>query len=143
MDTVGRVVRTCIAAGLLAGAVVAGDSTASAAPTTHTVHVKAIRLQLHQSGHTFVFAEKDLIGGKVVGYDSATCHYVVHANTTYCDASFSRVRGLTHVHLKVDGSGHGTGKITGGTGAYRNATGTVKFVGLSQTRSKITLVYKG
>jgi hypothetical protein len=141
MNTVARMAGACIAAGVLAGTVAAGASTAAA--TTHTVHLTAVRLQLHPSGHTFVFAEKDLIDGNVVGYDSATCHYVPARNTTHCDAAFARVRGITYVHLTVDGSGHGAGRITGGTGAYRNATGTVRFLGVSQTRSKLTFIYNG
>jgi hypothetical protein len=139
MNTMTRVAGVCIASGVLTGTLIAGGSTAAA--TAHTVRFTAVRLQLHQSGHTFVFAEKDLIDRGVVGYDSATCHYVPSVNRTHCDAAFSRVRGLTYVHLTVDGSGHGAGRITGGTGSYRNATGTVRFLGVSQTRSKFTFVY--
>jgi len=143
MRTVARVTGACIAASVLTGAVVAGVGTASASPATHTVHLTAVRLQLHQAGHTFAFAEKDLIHGRVVGYDSVNCHYVASANVSHCDIAFARIKGLTYVHIDVDGSGHGTGRITGGTRKYRHASGTVRFVGLSQTRSSFTLHYHG
>jgi hypothetical protein len=47
---------------------------------------------------------------------------------------------MLYVHATVGQTGHGTGKVTGGTRAYNGATGTVALApGSSQNQTKITI----
>jgi hypothetical protein len=143
MERVALAGGACLAAVGVVIAILAGAFTASAQTASHRVRLTAVQLKQVQFGNTFVFTEKDLVAGKVVGYDSVRCHYSASQNSSACTGAFARARGLTYMNLNVDSTGHGSGRITGGTGAYHHATGTVHFVGVSHTRSRIIFVYNG
>jgi hypothetical protein len=106
----------------------------AAAPPAHT-HQPPKTLRLHVVGDSdirtprgYIAIDKDYgPSGKQVGSDVTTCRAASRAATTArCDVGLGLAGGLltiTFTETEASPVFHGT--VTGGTGAYRNATGTV------------------
>ena len=136
-----------ITIGIAAAAVAAGTAAAvvdaaAASTATHTSRFTAVVLKSTQVRSTFMQAEKDMQRGKVIGYDAVSCAFNVSTHKASCDGSFARPNGLLYVHATVDQTGHGSGRVTGGTRAYKGASGTIKLApGSGQNQTKITITY--
>lgn len=119
---------------------------ASAHGTTHTL--KFVSVQKDTVGFTratggFQGTEFN-VAGKKVGFDmlyfAATSPSTVAVNFTvdtkggflYCTFTFNPRTGVVT-----------SGKVTGGTGAFAGATGTIKVKTISRTRHAITITYSG
>jgi hypothetical protein len=79
------------------------------------------------AGDILVFTEK-LFGahGKAAGSDAASCVYLFDATSSLCTGTYSVHGGQIMVQLLQPGpTGVYTQAITGGTGTYAGATGTV------------------
>jgi hypothetical protein len=127
-------------AAVAAGGAAAVVDAAAASTATHTIRLTAVVLKSTSIKNSFVQAEKDMQRGKVTGYDAVSCAFNNATHKANCDGSFARADGMLYVHATVDQTGHGTGKVTGGTRAYKGATGTVALApGSSQNQTKITI----
>jgi len=130
------------AAAVTAGVAAAVVDAAAASTTTHTIRLTAVALKSTQVKESFVQAEKDMQAGKITGYDSVLCTFNSTTHKMVCDGSFARADGLLYVHATVNQTNHGTGRVTGGTRAYKGATGTVTLApGATQNQTKITISY--
>jgi hypothetical protein len=142
--TSSRLARTAVVAiaagGAVAGAV--GFSAAAPAKSQHTLKFTTVQIADKQIGDYDVAANKETAGGKVVGFDSTSCLIDVHTHVAKCAISASRADGTFRgtVALSLD-SGTGTGKLTGGTRAYRGATGTITAKAISQSKTVVTISY--
>jgi hypothetical protein len=134
-------------AGLLAVAgVTVAPQLGSASPakaTTHTLKLAAHETATHniQPNH-FIGADTDKspATGKVRGYDSITGHFNLKTHTVKIDAAVALKGGLITAHLV--GSGKTLdGDITGGTGKYKNITGTIHTLDKGHKVTLITLKY--
>jgi hypothetical protein len=136
-----------IAVALAAAAVTAAGTAAvvdaaAASTTSHTIRLTAVALKTTQIKNSFTQAEKDVQRGKVTGYDSVSCVIDNTIHKAVCDGSFARATGMLYVHATVGQAGHGAGKVTGGTRAYKGATGTITLApGTTQNRTKITITW--
>lgn len=131
-------------AALTAGVTTAALAAAAASPAQHTIRLTAVQLKSSQIGNSFVQAEKDLQRGKVTGYDTVTCVFNTKTHKAGCDAAVARANGLIYAHVVVAQTGTGSGKITGGTRAFKGATGTVTVSpGSAKNRTKIVIKYMG
>ena len=144
-------IRTSIAAAgaaaVLAGAgAVMLPAVASAHSTTHTLKFTAVTMtpQAKFSSTSFGQAEKDLnSAGKVIGYDVINVEFNPTTNTATGAVSLSTNGGMLYGALKLTQTGtavHGT--VTGGTGAFKGATGTITGTqNKAGTRTAVTVTY--
>jgi hypothetical protein len=130
---------------VFAGAAATPQETAT---TGTSIHVE--RLSLHATA-TRILGKHDFAGtevvrsratGKVVGFDSFTGHIGRHDRITY-DSAFAFKGGLLLVRLHtVAGTSRYAGRVTGGTGDYRGATGTLSGRDLGEGNTHLTLRYR-
>ena len=131
------------ATAVLTGAAFAAVEAAAATSTSHTIKLTAVQLKSSQGSNSFTQAEKDLQHGTVTGYDAVSCVFNVKTHRVGCDGSFARKDGVIYVHATVGHNGRGTGRVTGGTRAYKGATGTIALApGAGRNQTKITITYK-
>ena len=140
--------RTTAAIGIASTAcVVAGvATTAAAAPatTTHTLHLTTKQLQDVMAGHTDVAADKDMQRGETTGYDATSCRIDLQTHVASCLIAVARRNGMLfgHAHINLD-TGKGTGKITGGLGGLKGATGTISAApGATKNTTAVTVHYQ-
>jgi hypothetical protein len=144
-------VRTSIAA---AGAavVLAGTgalllpAVASAHSTTHTLKFTAVTVtpQTFFTKTSAGQAEKDVnSAGKVIGYDVVNVEFNPTTNTASGGVTLSTNGGFLYGALKFTSTSsvvHGT--VTGGTGAFKGATGTITGnQNKAGTRTAVTITY--
>jgi hypothetical protein len=82
--------------------------------------------------------------GKTIGFDelyfAATSASSANANVTG-DFSGGLLYGTFTVNFKTGAITNG--KVTGGTGAFAGATGTIKAKSISKTKTAVTITYSG
>jgi hypothetical protein len=119
---------------------------ASARTTTHTLKFISVEKAEHSFSKTS-FGEQDTdvnAKGKTVGFDmiygSLTSATSATLNITG-DLSGGFLYGTGTVNVKT--GAFSKGKVTGGTGSFRGATGTIKAKDISATKTAVTITYKG
>lgn len=143
MNIARKLAVTAAAAAIATGGALAAVEAAAATATTHTMKFTAVTLKSSQAGNSFVQAEKDVQNGKIAGYDTVSCAFNTKTHKAACDAAVARANGLIYVHVVIGQTGRGTGTVTGGTRAYKGATGTVTTApGANQNQTKIAITYK-
>ena len=126
--TNSRIVRGAVVATVAGGAVAGAISFGFAAPaaTSHTLKFTSSTIADHISGFYDIAANVEKHNGKVVGYDTTDCHMNIQTKTARCVVDIARsegtMRGTINLNLTT---GVGTGKVTGGTRAYKGATGSI------------------
>ena len=128
----------------LAGAATFQD-TATAKTTTHVKHLVLNETGSHNLTKTqFVGTDRarSTATGKVVGFDSFTGHVDPKANKLFVQAAFAFKGGLllARAHT-VLGEGRFKGQVTGGTGSFRGAEGTLSARTLKNGNMVVTLTY--
>jgi hypothetical protein len=129
---------------LTAGTAVAATS-ASAAAKTHTLVLHGTSLSTKTLPKSQEVAANTLKkSGKVVGYSTNSCNYT---HEDKCSVTYALAGGVLYGHLTypitTGTSETGTGKITGGLGAFTHAKGTIKVVtGGGAASATITIKYK-
>ena len=134
------------AAATAGGLVLAVTSAGTAAParqaTHHRLSFTAHALSSRQVGSDHLIeSDRAVKSGQVIGYTANSCTFDFSAGTAHCWVTFARPRGELRSKVTVNAeTGQSTGRITGGTGAYRGATGTVTGQqGSDQDTVRITL----
>jgi hypothetical protein len=144
MSTFTRACLGTTAVGLALTAVAAAPQLGSAAPATHTLKLIAHQTASHSSGKNgFLGADTDRSAktGEVVGYDSITGHFNLKTHLVKIDAAVALKGGLLTAHLSGSGdTNRFDGTITGGTGKYAGAQGTIHTHGKGK-RTVITFEY--
>ena len=144
-----KVRRSIVAAG---AAVVLGGTgaallpaVASASSATHTLAFTAVQVKsVSFTRTTGANQETDVKAGKTVGFDmiyfAATSATSAAVNITV-DISGGFLYGTATVSNKTGAVTNG--KVTGGTGAFKGATGTIKAKALNKagTRHAVTIIY--
>lgn len=141
--------RAGLAAGMAATVVAAGigvatAATGSAATTSHTMRFVGSQLKDVQSGYTDVATDKNTWKGKTTGYDVTSCVIDIHTHVATCKVAIARAQGILfgRAHVNVD-TGKGSGTVTGGSGGFHGATGTMTIEpGPNQDSNKITINYQ-
>lgn len=140
-------------AGLAAGAALvlatAGISTAVAATghqaaTTHTMHIVSTQLKDVIVNGVDVATDRNAWKGQTTGYDVTSCTISTTTHVATCKVAVARAQGILYAraHVNVD-NGQGSGTVTGGSGGFRGATGTVTVgPGPTQNSTKITISYQ-
>jgi len=134
-----------MAAALGTGALVL-PAVASASSATHTLKFTAVqKASVMFTKTTGASQETDLnTAGKTVGYDmiyfAATSPTSAAVNITV-DTSGGFLYGTATVSIKTGAVTNG--KVTGGTGAFAGATGTITVKTVSSTKHAVTITYSG
>ena len=122
------------------GVVGLGGATATASAKSHTIKFTAIATSLSTPTQSGAFYESYVAVSSQSTTDGVlSC--VASASSWTCDAAGADATGILDSHFTLSlTTGALTGTVTGGTGAYADATGTVsgKEVALGE---KITVVY--
>jgi hypothetical protein len=118
-----------LVAGVAAYAAQAGSTaqrTMRIVATQHAFHVVGVGKKGPAPGAVMVFSEKLAQGGKAVGSDHIVCTFTGTwpGETDFCRAVFE-LRGGSVVAEGVSARGPFTVAVTGGTGRYAGARGTV------------------
>ena len=117
---------------------------ANAGPVSHTVSFTADQLaQANFSSTTSGVQDKDIDkAGKVVGYDILSTAYDPQTKKATVDVAVVTNGGLLY-GLMPTGASVSDGKVTGGTGIFQNATGSITAAPInnSQTLTAVTITY--
>jgi hypothetical protein len=122
---------TALTAATAGGLVLALTAAGTAAParqvTHHQLSFTAHSLASRQVGSDHLIeSDKAVKSGHVIGYTANSCTFDFSAGTAHCWVTFARPRGELRSKVVVNAAtGQSTGRITGGTGIYHGATGTV------------------
>ena len=142
-DLEGFVKIASFVAALVAGAVLAGA--AQAAGGSEVIRFVAVRVSQQQpNSKTFIQAENDLINGKKAGHDTLTCK-VISQSKANCSIVIVFPAGTLKAKFATgftQSSGKGT--ISGGTGKYAGAAGTLAWRNLNTegTRTSVVVTLK-
>jgi hypothetical protein len=145
MNKYTRAAGVMITTGALAagGYGVVGMASAAVASTAHTIRFVSHPIRDVHLGNTDVQTSRETHAGKTVGYDISDCVFDFSVGRAACHVAVGRRGGLLYgaFHFNANANnGPLHGKITGGTGVYRGATGT--FVGTQRSGStKIVVTY--
>jgi len=141
-------IRTSIAAVGAAALVGTGafmlPALASPASTTHTLKFISVTKKMALLTKTAGAAQDTDVNskGKVVGFDELYIKDVAAttspANVTV-DTKGGMLYGTFTINLHTGAATHA--KVTGGTGAFKGATGTFKAVPITSTRTRVTITY--
>jgi hypothetical protein len=144
-------IRTSIAAA--GAAVVLGGAwglvlpaVASAHTATHTLKVTSVLSgqAVFSAGRAAGRAENDLnSAGEIIGFDVVYVAVNPETGTESGNVTFDTDGGLLYGTLKITSSPVINGTVTGGTGAFQGATGTIlgKSLNKSGTRTAVTITY--
>ncbi len=119
------------AATLLAGTglvvLTATDGSASAARQNHVLTVSVRTVGSSQLGDRYlVESDKVTRNGKTIGYTANSCTFDFAAGLAHCLVTMARPQGQLRAKVTVNAETNQIqGRVVGGTGAYRGATGTV------------------
>jgi hypothetical protein len=119
---------------------------AIAAPhaATHTLKFTSItKSQTNFSKSQFGQADVDKSGGKIIGFDTLNIKFIPKTNTGKGNVVVNLKAGFINSTLKISSTGAITGKLTGGTGKFKNVTGTLAATNLNKagTRTAVTITY--
>ena len=140
-----------IAAGAAAivgtGAFIVPAAAASARPITHTLQFTAeTKGSVAFSSSTEAVQDTDVnSAGKVVGYDMIYLA-LVSSTTAAINITVDVNGGMLYGTATINGEGVvSDGKVTGGTGEFKGATGTftVKTLNKAGTRHAVKITYRG
>jgi hypothetical protein len=126
---------TSVAAALLLVVSASGSGTTRARGTT--IRVVQKRTSFHPSGNLLTLTDNLFQHGKKIGRDQIACVHTGPGTFFECYASSLLPKGQIEGQAAVDPihSHRFTVAITGGTGAYRTARGTIENVDVSKTET--------
>jgi hypothetical protein len=136
-------------AGLIGTSAFLLPAVASPHSATHTLTFTSIELKsLNFAKTQFGQADKDVNSAhKTVGFDSLNGVFDPKTGSVTIDVSFDAAGGFMYFHLHAtDSKGDSfAGKMTGGTGAFKNATGSLVAHNLNKagSRTAVTITYQG
>jgi hypothetical protein len=129
-------------AGLVLAVSAAGTASPAPQAKSHRLSFTAHALSSVQSGRTHLIeSDKAVKSGSIIGYTANSCTFDFAAGQAHCLVTLARPQGQLRSKVTVDAqTGRSVGRITGGSGAYRGAKGTVTGQeGASRDTVKITL----
>lgn len=107
------------------GATVAATAAPSAA-RTHTLSFATHTIASKTSGSRLIEADRLVRSGSTIGYSANTCLFDFAAHTAHCTVTLARPQGQLRAKATINAdTGTVSGRVTGGTGMYQGATGTV------------------
>lgn len=135
---------TAVATLAFSGLAITGTSHAAphrAASTSHQLSFVSRTVASHRIGrNALIETDKAVRNGSVIGYTANSCTFDFAAATAHCLVTLARADGQLRTRVTVDNeTGVVRGAVTGGSGAYSGATGTVAGRATSPSSVAITL----
>jgi hypothetical protein len=130
---------------VLAGSLVAAVAAVPAsAVAPQTIALTSITLKHVVPDKTsFISTSVDKSGGKVVGYDVATGSFNAKTHKARITDALALAGGvITSTYVIKSDPNDLHGKIIGGTGAYKDATGTIRVQAINDKKSTVTVTLK-
>ncbi|HEY6934371.1 MAG TPA: hypothetical protein VI452_13320 [Marmoricola sp.] len=127
-----------------AGALIV-PAVASGSATTHTAKFTAVlQKQAQFSKRSFGETDKNLSHGKIVGFDVINGRVNPNTNRPHGWVAVSTRGGMMFGTLRFTNGPVTRGSITGGTGRFSGATGTIyaKSLNSSGTRTAVVVTYR-
>lgn len=143
--TIAAIATTAALGGTCALLVPAASASPSAAKT-HTLTFTSVQVSAVNYSETVINVEdRDLNkAGKVTGFD--LLHVVINPKkgTAAVNVAFETSGGFAYGLVAGSNTGVMHGKVTGGTGAFKGATGTIlaKSLNRAGTRTAVTITYR-
>ena len=110
--------------------------------TTHTLRLNSITKGGHQVGpRSFAGIDVDKRHGKILGYDTVSGKFNIKTHIAVLDVAAALRGGLLYIHGRSNEAGDFAGKVTGGTGRFHGATGTVTGTQVNNNTTKIVVHY--
>jgi hypothetical protein len=141
-------IRTSIAAASTAAALgitgaIVLPAAASAHAVTHTLTFTSVQqAQVKFSATSSGTEDKDVSkAGKVIGYDVLNITADPTTGKVSAWVTVSTAGGFLYGSLKLSSNPTTHGTVTGGTGAFAGATGTITGKSLSATKTAVTITY--
>jgi hypothetical protein len=102
------------------------EGPASAHAVTHTMTFTNRQITDKVINDVDLATDRNLQHGTLVGYDVTSCRIDLDTHVAHCAVALTRRAGLMYAraHINVD-TGRGAGIVTGGTGRFAGATGTI------------------
>jgi hypothetical protein len=130
-----------LSVGTIAGVVGVNAAAATAASTSHTLNFIAVATSTSpttKTGHYFE-SDVDVANSSTIANDVLSC--VTGKSSVACWVALSNDNGMLYGHFVISFStGNLTGKITSGSGSYKNATGTISGKSVAAGEG-VTIVY--
>jgi hypothetical protein len=123
---------------------VASANSSAALAKTHTIRFKSVTLKQHNFSKTsFGETGKDVRHGTIVGFDTINGKFHPKTRSANGAVAFSTKGGMLIGKLTFSNGPITTGRVTGGTGKFKNATGTIKGTNLNKsgTRTAVVIVW--
>ena len=113
-----------LTASVVIGVVCLGGATATASPKSHEIHFTAVTSSQSTPTTSGAFFESIVdVASQTTLYDGVlSCGPKAEPE---CDGALADASGILDVHFTFASTGAISGTVTGGTGAYANATGTI------------------
>ena len=142
-----KVRRSIVAAG---AAIVLATTGALALPALASVHNASTTLKFTAVTNNAVAFTSNTGGsqetdvnstGKTIGFDDGYVR-LTGKNTATVHAAIDTRGGFLYVRFSTANGGKTfTGKVTGGTGAFKGATGTIVGKAITRTKTAVTIIY--
>ena len=114
---------------------------ASARAVTHTLTFTSVQQATAKLSPTVQAAEdKDIKAGKVIGYDVLRFSFNPKTSTTSIGVAVDLSGGLLYGVMSESSGPVTHGTVTGGTGTFKGATGTITAKALDQTGTRIAVI---
>jgi len=128
---------------IVLGFVPAGVAVASThSASTTTLKFTATTTARKSSKTAFVETGTDTQGKALLGWFTLSCQFT-SSTAANCGGAGSALNGVIYFKFPLSTtSATFSGTVTGGTGAYRGATGTIKGKSISSTKEAITIVIR-
>jgi hypothetical protein len=124
------------------GLVPAGLAVASTHSASTTIKFTATATGQTSSKTGFAETGKDTSGGKLIGYYTLSCQ-ARSASAFSCGGAGSTVKGMIYFKFPLSTKSKTfSGTVTGGTGAYSGARGTIKGKSITSKKEAVTIVLK-
>jgi hypothetical protein len=143
-------IRTSIAAvgvaGLLGATAFVLPALASPQSAAHTLKFRSVQLKsVNFSKTRFGASDVDVHAHKKVGFDTLNGVFDPKTSSVKIDVAFDTKGGFMYFHLHSTSASSYAGKMTGGTGKFKHAHGTLvaKNLNKSGTRTAVTITYHG
>ena len=113
--------------GLVLAVSAAGTASTAHAARNHQLTITAHTISSVQVGKDHLIeSDKAVRSGHTIGYTANSCTFDFAASKAHCLVTFGRPQGQLRMRVTVNAqTGASSGRITGGSGAYSGATGTV------------------
>jgi hypothetical protein len=123
------------------------QQTTASERAAHTIRMKSVRTGFHYpyAGRTPYWTAADVLRhkGRVIGYDSVSGRFsLTGTGRGPFQAALALRGGILLLDCRQTDAGDFTGRVTGGTGRFKGATGTVTGTQVAHNVDRVVVTYR-